>query len=195
MDKEAIISSCPRSGTNWLVHSLCYMSGLQVGVIRGHAGFSDVEDQISKHAHGQRIYYGHIPLWELPEKYRVVCLLRDRRDSVVSMAWRKAKGDFSERVRRLWKTGGDKWQVLWWDAYHKLCAETPHLLVRYEDLLVNPQQKMLEVWDYLALCQVSGRERPSQALLNATLTKYAEGTSPTHPKRRGVAGEWGQRKH
>lgn len=192
-----ILTTCKNCGTHWLSGMLHLLSGLGSRGIYGSQFTRLREALAAQDQKGEALHFGHIPLEllaPLVDEHPIVCLVRDRRDAIVSRAWRQVRRKSVEYLDRelasLWRKGGDHGMVPWWDSYTEWHERIPHLLIRYEDLLVDTEQILVRAWDYCGLSALSGRPMPSRSAIAGVIKHCEDGVSLSHPKRRAMFGEW-----
>jgi hypothetical protein len=180
--QDAFLASYPRSGSTWLRFML-------FEVLAGEdAGFRKIEDrlpEIHQHRGIAPILPGGGRLIKTHEQYRndykkAVFLVRDVRDvclstyagfSALGLAPIVSKGDFESFLLSFLK--GKALQMGSWQEHSRSWLESPLakngnlLVVRYEDLRRNPEEKVGQLLQFLGITPEAGVIR--RAIENNTL--------------------------
>lgn len=202
-ESDRFLFSWPRSGNTWVRHILYhYVQQTDVDDMESLDFFSptidtlEFNEQIKKMPKGMRFFKSHLPFSEYFLIGKVVYIVRDGRDSIISnydyyRHIKKFRGDlagFLETSLTRWMRYGS-----WHANVGSWVAHRDHpnmLLVRYEDMMANPVD---EVERILAFCELPvDRERIRHAVAASTVDKVnSTFQSWTAAKGSGFAGGLG----
>jgi len=184
-DEDVFIVAYPKSGNTW---SQNLMAGLAYGVLPQFAPDTLIQDLVPDVYRTSYKRYGTPTLFKshelpLPQYKRVVYLLRDGRDVMVSyyhhlVALGDNKGDFLHTVQ-----SGEGLFPCKWHQHVEAWLSNPYgakmITVTYENLLANPVTELRKVCDFIGYARG-----------NAFLERVAEGASFQNMRMKEVTSGW-----
>ena len=205
-DEDIMITSYPRSGNTWvrfLLANLIANSGQAIDFPAMEKIIPDVNKSskwvnLSERPATGRLIKSHIPYD--PAFKRVIYIVRDGRDVKVSYYHYHCPHNFQDTFleflqRDVWPGPWHEHVASWLDHANDISL----LLVRYEDMLTQPEEQLRRMAEFARL--PTDKERIAQAVTHSSFTslqsiEQERGEDRRGPDfkffRRGICGQWRQ---
>jgi hypothetical protein len=180
--------SYPRSGNTFLRNILFHVYGIKSGA---YVKFKELKNNYEDFEFVKTHHlYIDVPM---EKGSKVVYLIRDGRDTMVSRAWRKTVewnvgSEYLDNLKKLSKNDQDKNFGSWSD--HVLSwVDHSDVVIRYEDLIADPIGEVMKIDKIRPLPKGDLLSLPTIDSAKKGDVKY-KGSMPEKTVRRGVAGSW-----
>ncbi len=180
--------SYPRSGNTMLRNILYHVYGLKSGAFikfkETRKSYKEFDVVKTHHLHRD------VPL---NEEDKIIYLVRDGRDSIISRAWRKAlewdkRTSYEANLRQMVLNPGDK-NFGSWSEHVRSWVGQSHIIMKYENILENPKIEMGNLSKLISLPEPNWSNMPTIDTARKGHVKY-KGNMPEKTVRRGIAGSW-----
>lgn len=207
--KSIFETTCGRCGTHWLKAMLSDILGLEIEIPEVYR-FKSSRERASEYPKiirdkesdnpGGNIYTFHVPLHNLSvikDITNIIVLVRDLRDVSVSGTFFQIKSgeitenQFYERLKKLLGSGGANPEFV--TSYQDNYEDIPHVLVRYEDLVLDTAGTILRILSSFGYPYSMRKVR--SVLQKYTFEYLSKGRKVGdedvgHHYRKGVIGDW-----